>query len=158
MLIKKLCLNCNQEFEANSSEIKKGYGKFCCRSCAASYNNRKFPKRKSENKVKISKTVLRDEQVDKSGYFYNRIQTGSNKYVRSYMIRKHGNFCMLCGQPGDDWQGRPLTLIVDHIDGDAHNWAIENIQIICPNCDSQLSTFKGRNIGKSTRKYTITQK
>lgn len=24
---------------------------------------------------------------------------------------------------------------------------------ICPNCDSQLDTYKSRNIGKSTRKY-----
>lgn len=24
---------------------------------------------------------------------------------------------------------------------------------LCPNCDSQLDTYKARNIGRSTRKY-----
>jgi hypothetical protein len=65
---------------------------------------------------------------------------------------------MICGQSGDNWHGKPMTLIVDHIDGKADNYAVSNIRIICHNCDSQLPTYKGRNKGNSTRKYTISQK
>jgi hypothetical protein len=38
-----------------------------------------------------------------------------------------------------------LALIVDHVNGDATNNRRENLRLICPNCDSQLPTFKARN-------------
>ena len=32
-----------------------------------------------------------------------------------------------------------------HINGDAAYSARENLRLICPNCDSQLDTFKSKN-------------
>lgn len=131
------CLFCGQE--------TKSMRLFCSERCA---------------KTHLTQTIRSEweNRVKKDGFYYDREYTGSSSIVRKYIIRQHGNNCMVCGQSGENWQGKPITLIVDHIDGDAHNWAIENIQLVCPNCDSQLPTFKGRNVGKSTRKYTITQK
>jgi len=43
--------------------------------------------------------------------------------------------------------GRPLVLVLDHIDGDSTNNRRENLRLICPNCDSQLPTYKNRNKG-----------
>ena len=37
--------------------------------------------------------------------------------------------------------------ILDHVDGDASNNRRENLRLVCPNCDSQLPTFKARNRG-----------
>lgn len=34
---------------------------------------------------------------------------------------------------------------MDHINGDAANNKRENLRLICPNCDSQLDTFKSKN-------------
>jgi protein-arginine kinase activator protein McsA len=65
---------------------------------------------------------------------------------------------MLCHLDANNWHGKPITLIVDHIDGHSNNWDVDNIQLVCPNCDSQLPTFKARNKGNCTRTYTITQK
>lgn len=44
-----------------------------------------------------------------------------------------------------EWRGNPLTLQVDHIDGDKTNNEIDNLRFLCPNCHSQTDTFAGRN-------------
>lgn len=51
------------------------------------------------------------------------------------------------------WNNKELHFILDHIDDDATNNIRTNLRMICPNCDSQLDTYKSRNIGHSTRKY-----
>ena len=55
--------------------------------------------------------------------------------------------CQICGQ-SVLWNGKPLTMILDHIDGDNHSNQIENLRWICPNCNSQLPTFAGRNLNR----------
>lgn len=52
--------------------------------------------------------------------------------------------CAICGM-GPTWQGKPLTLILDHENGVRNDHRIENLRLVCPNCDSQLDTFCGRN-------------
>lgn len=37
--------------------------------------------------------------------------------------------------------------MLDHIEGDSTNNRRENLRLVCPNCDSQLPTFKARNRG-----------
>jgi hypothetical protein len=52
--------------------------------------------------------------------------------------------CELCGQ-GEEWLGRPMALILDHINGIATDNRLENLQIVCPNCAATLETHCGRN-------------
>ena len=52
--------------------------------------------------------------------------------------------CEECGQ-GDVWNGRPLTLQLDHINGDHQDHQLENLMILCPNCHTQTPTHSGRN-------------
>jgi hypothetical protein len=47
----------------------------------------------------------------------------------------------------DNWNGAHLAMIIDHIDGDATNDSRMNLRLICPNCDSQLPTYKAKNRG-----------
>jgi len=52
--------------------------------------------------------------------------------------------CTSCGI-GDEYHGKPITLQLDHIDGNRFNHGLDNLRLLCPNCHSQTDTWCGRN-------------
>ena len=70
----------------------------------------------------------------------------SSHFIRRYIFDAQIGTCAICGSPAH-WMGMRLILVLDHIDGDSTNNARENLRMVCPNCDSQLPTFKSRNRG-----------
>src|ERR1044072_6212515 len=67
-------------------------------------------------------------------------------YIKRYIFEDQHGCCGICGSPAH-WMGMRLILVLDHIDGDSTNNARENLRMVCPNCDSQLPTFKSKNRG-----------
>ena len=65
--------------------------------------------------------------------------------LKAHFLAHNPNKCAICGL--SEWQGKDIVLVLDHIDGNPENDNPSNLRLICPNCDSQLSTFKGRNRG-----------
>lgn len=49
--------------------------------------------------------------------------------------------CKICSQD-DVWFGLPLTLQIDHEDGDWTNNLLDNLRFICPNCHTQQPTSR----------------
>lgn len=74
------------------------------------------------------------------------VSSSATHYIREYLHDQQGGKCALCGLDGT-WQGVPISLVLDHIDGNAENNHRENLRLLCPNCDSQLPTYKSRNRG-----------
>jgi len=60
--------------------------------------------------------------------------------------------CEECGT-GPVWRGAPLTLHVDHINGDFLDNRPPNLRLLCPNCHSQTATYAGR--GKRADDLTV---
>ena len=52
--------------------------------------------------------------------------------------------CSECDQV-PEWRGKPLTLVLDHINGKNRDHRLVNLRFLCPNCNSQTETFTGRN-------------
>jgi hypothetical protein len=51
--------------------------------------------------------------------------------------------CELCGQ-GELWRGKPIGLILDHVNGVRDDNRLLNLRIVCPNCAATLATHCGR--------------
>jgi hypothetical protein len=43
------------------------------------------------------------------------------------------------------WNGKPINLELDHIDGVRTNHKFENLRLLCPNCHSQTDTYRSKN-------------
>ncbi|WP_406183043.1 HNH endonuclease [Streptomyces sp. NBC_01006] len=48
--------------------------------------------------------------------------------------------CDRCGTP-PEWTGRPMTLEIDHVNGDWSDDRRENLRLLCPNCHAITSTW-----------------
>jgi hypothetical protein len=53
--------------------------------------------------------------------------------------------CELCGQ-GELWNGRRISMVLDHLNGIAHDHRLGNLRMLCPNCAATLDTHCGRNL------------
>jgi hypothetical protein len=62
---------------------------------------------------------------------------------RLYETGLKARVCELCGQ-GELWHGNAMSLILDHVNGDARDNRLENLRIVCPNCAATLGTHCGR--------------
>jgi hypothetical protein len=51
--------------------------------------------------------------------------------------------CQMCGIT--HWLNIPVSLELDHINGDRYDNRIENLRLLCPNCHSTTETYRGRN-------------
>lgn len=92
-------------------------------------------RRKGSQSIRISDTEVfcENSNIRRSVVRKRLLESGEVPYV-----------CELCGMP-PYWQGKPLTLILDHINGVSNDHRINNLRFLCGNCNSQLSTHCGRN-------------
>ena len=163
MKIKKTCKQCNGQLNKNNKT-------FCNRSCAAAYNNKNSPKR-TKNPNRFYNCLYCDSVFERQPHAIKRGHTKfctvncmslhkkklskekfnegsliSRGTLRKALVREFGWLCSSCGLA--EWLGKPITLWVDHIDGCATNNSPNNLRLMCPNCDTQGSTWGSKNKGK----------
>jgi Zn finger protein HypA/HybF involved in hydrogenase expression len=77
------------------------------------------------------------------------LQTTTSRHTVKRRLLEAGRLENRCSQCGlNEWQGKPLSVQIDHINGIGTDHRLENLRMLCPNCHSQTSTFGGRNAGR----------
>ena len=148
----KLCdYGCGQE-----AKYQLKNGKWCC---SDSHTSCPEVRNKNSKGVKIARKDGKIFNFPKNAHLkghesfrknlqekYDLLSFDEKPLVERARIILHGqNYrCNICNIK--NWCGKPLTLHLDHIDGNTKNEKRENTRYICPNCHSQTKTYCGRNI------------
>lgn len=100
-----------------------------CSHIQKNNKGRKFPNRKA--------IPLEDVMIKNSTYSRNHLK---RRLLKENLIE---NKCSNCGML-PFWDGKKLVLVLDHINGINNDHRRENLRLLCPNCNSQTSTFSGK--------------
>ena len=107
------------------------------------------------------KSVLktsREKEVNPDNLF--REHSKHNRTVLRRYILEHKLIpykCAICGTI--EWQGKTLSLELDHINGINDDNRLENLRFLCPNCHSQTSTYgsKNKQLNSKVSDYNISE-
>lgn len=133
------------------------YKKFCNASCSASHNNTKRLSVSTNTCSHCKKTIgknskycsVRCQKDFESTETVRRWLAGESitglSAVRRHIKEKQDGQCAECGIA--DWNGKDITLELEHKDGNSENNSPENLCLLCPNCHSQTPTYKAKNKG-----------
>lgn len=84
---------------------------------------------KVENKLPLERILVENSS-------YSRTHLKSRLFQEGLKIK----ICEMCGQ-GENWNGKKISLILDHINGIYNDNRFENLRILCPNCNATTETF-----------------
>jgi 5-methylcytosine-specific restriction endonuclease McrA len=108
-------------------------------------------KGKSPMTEKCKENSLTAETLFKENCKHNR------NCLRRFIIKNNllQYKCAICGTT--EWNGKTLSLELDHINGINNDNRLENLRFLCPNCHSQTTTYGSRNQQRNESKYEITE-
>lgn len=132
--------------------------KFCSRSCANSYNNSVVPKRKKTRTVKscivcgkdslnplyCSNTCQGQQKFKETLEKFKRGEISDSNTLKKCLKETREYVCIVCHNNGTH-NNIPLTLQMDHVDGNSDNNLPNNLRWLCPNCHSQTPTYAFKN-------------
>lgn len=112
------CLCCGMEI----AQLSRGSRKYCSLKCAGDYR-----------------------YITSFIDWYNGDYSPKSSVIRNHLTTMYGYSCSCCGI--SEWNGKPITLEVEHISGISSDNSKENVCLLCPNCHSQTPTYKAKNKG-----------
>lgn len=128
----KKCINCNKIIPTRN--------KYCSLNC----------QKEHEYKIYIGKWKSGKENGMRGKYQLSM-------HIKRYLLEKYNYKCTKCNWSEINIYTGKIPLEIEHIDGNYLNNSENNLTVLCPNCHSLTSTYKGANINygrKHRSKYT----
>lgn len=105
---------------------------------------------KTERKKFLSQLISKKNikyslcEILKENSNYSNISRLKQRIIKENLLEYK---CDVCGLT--EWNDKPISLVLDHINGKNNDHRIENLRFLCPNCHSQTDTFAGKNKEKN---------
>lgn len=162
--LKKLLKEWNIEFKSSLSDKEKWKEENLSNIVKNSFSYRgclkKLNIRNAGGNFRTLKKYIEKYNIDTSHFKIEQC-LGHKKDISEYLVENSNcsranlkrrlleenileNICVLCGQD-NNWKGTKISLVLDHINGIHNDNRIENLRIVCPNCNAGLDTFAGKN-------------
>lgn len=122
------CINCGKESIWSHQKTNK----YCTVQCQKDFEYKQY--------ITEWKEGLRDGRKGK-------LQTSG--YIHRYILEKQNYKCAICGIA--EYNNMPITLELDHINGNGTDNSEINLRCLCPNCHSQTPTYRAKNIGNGRK-------
>jgi len=123
----KYCINCGNEITGKGR-------KFCSIKCSG--------KGQKRNKFLIENIL--------SGKYPKYGSSQLRRRLLNEGYKEH--ICEICGTK--EWNGQPVQLILDHMNGNSMDHTWDNLRLVCPNCDAQSPFYCSKNYGNG-RQYRL---
>jgi hypothetical protein len=142
-IVYRYCLNCRKSIPR---------GKYCSLKCKIEFLGKEDLQvfDKWLNGEDVSKEMSLSGGDLKGNYTAPASPGNFKKKIRMFFLEDQNHCCKICGNKAT-WNGKELFLVLDHINGNPTYHNKSNLRLICPNCDSQLDTYKGKNHGKGRK-------
>ena len=159
-----VCENCLENHDGSY-----GSGRFCSSGCARGFSTKEKrteinqtvsaklsgvdrPSRRGFKHSDETKESLRQRKLENT---IRKIE--STPFIdltfglkRKVVLQEQNEKCLWCGV-SSIWNGKPLTLQIDHIDGVRSNNQRDNLRALCPNCHTQTPTYGSKNMKPESR-------
>ena len=146
-MLNKVYFCCDEEFKElvkSSSSMSEVITKLGYKDRTSMHARKLFKQRVDELAIPLKHfnqtTYKLDEVLTKDSPI-------SNSTLKLRLVNEHlidDSQCAICKMK-TNWNGKPIVLQLDHINGNNKDNSLSNLRLICPNCHSQTPTFAGRN-------------
>ena len=144
----KYCDGCRKDIRYTVTVQERKITKRKCVGCGENFEFRPYSEKDANERSYCSRRCITNHKLEIAIENDSMTKRQYKRYFRERVEHK----CSNCGIR--EHNNKPLTLDIDHIDGNNQNHSLDNLRQLCPNCHSQTPTYRNYNVKLNRKKNT----